>query len=183
MKKQDKNRTSNLRWLWTGLVVAAILLIMGIKLVKTNPSGSLLIAEAGATAPAPDLGADLSTPTAAPAAAVAPSDPFPAQPSAQIDWVLRNQKPAMILFHSTNCKPCITMTALVQTVRDDFEADIVFVDVITNDSSNADLVQRVQIRTIPTTVFVDRAGQGHGYIGVMPEEDLRAELAQLVSME
>ena len=183
MKKRNKNRTTNRHWLWIGLIVVAVLLIIGIKLVKTAPSGGLLVAEGGATAPAPDLSTNPSEPAAAPSPAPAQSDPFPAQPAAQIDWVLRKQKPAMILFHSTNCIPCIKMTALVEKVRADFEADIVFVDVITNDSSNAELLQRAQIRTIPTTVFIDRAGQGHGYIGVMPEEDLRAELAQLVSME
>jgi thiol-disulfide isomerase/thioredoxin len=182
VKKSDKNRASNRRWLWAGVVAVATLAIFGIKLLRSSPSGGLLIAEAGAEAPAPDLSTDASTPTSAPDTGTT-SDPFPNVPEAQIEWVLRNQKPAMILFHSTNCKPCITMTALVQQVRVDFEEDIVFVDVVTNDSANAELVQRVQIRTIPTTVFIDRAGEGQGYIGVMPEEDLRAELAKLVSTE
>lgn len=182
MKKPDKNRSSSMRWLWPSVIAVAILAILGFKLLKTSPSSGLLIAEGGAAAPAPDLAADASAPTAAPAAG-APSDPFPKVPEAQIDWVLRNQKQAMILFHSTNCIPCIKMTALVEKVRADFDTDIVFVDVITNDSSNANLIQRVQIRTIPTTVFLDRAGQGHGYIGVMPEEDLRVELTKLISTQ
>jgi thiol-disulfide isomerase/thioredoxin len=180
VKKPDKNRASNRHWLWAGVVAVAVLAVIGTKLLKTSPSSGLLIAEGGAAAPAPDLGANAAVPTSAPVAG-APSDPFPTVPAAQIEWVLRNQKPAMILFHSTNCKPCITMTALVRQVRADYEQDVVFVDVITNDSSNADLIQRVQIRTIPTTVFVDRAGQGYGYIGVMPEEDLRSDLTKLVA--
>ncbi len=110
------------------------------------------------------------------------SDPYPTEPAEQIEWVLRHNHPAMILFHSTNCKPCKVMTGLVQQVRTDFQ-HIAFIDVITNDRANAQLVQRAQIRAIPTSVFVMASGQGSGFVGAMSEEDLRAELIKLLVEE
>ena len=89
----------------------------------------------------------------------------------------------MVFFHSTDCKPCREMTVVVQEVRPDFDEHIAFIDVITNDRSNAPLVQKAQIRAIPTTVFIMASGQGHGFVGAMKEEDLRAELIKLMSEE
>jgi thiol-disulfide isomerase/thioredoxin len=177
---QPPNR---LRWLAGGLVVAAILFILFFKMSSTPATANLSVAETGAAATMPVLN---TTPAASPSTAVpaAPvSDPFPSQPEAQVDWVLRNGRPALFLFHSTNCKPCIAMTALVQKIRPDYEGRVVFVDVITNDAANATVVRRVGIQSIPTTFFIASSGSGQGYIGLMKEEDVRTELDKLVLPE
>jgi len=100
-----------------------------------------------------------------------------------VQWVLRNRKPAMVLFHSTNCRACIMMMEVVKTVRAEYEPAIVFIDVITNDQSNSDLVRQAQIRAIPTSFFITGSGQGKGFIGAMKQEDLRSELASLMPTE
>jgi len=172
-----------LRWLAAGLVIAAILLILFLKMASTPATANLSIAETGAAATVPALstGPAASPSAAAPAAPV--SDRFPSQPEAQVDWVLRNGRPALFLFHSTNCKPCIAMTALVEEVRPDYVGRIVFVDVVTNDAANAAVVRRAGIQSIPTTFFIASSGSGQGYIGLMKEEDVRAELDKLVLPE
>ena len=177
---QPPNR---MRWLAGGLVVAAILFILFFKMASTPETAYLSVAETGAAATVPVLntGPAASPSTVAPAAPV--SDPFPSQPEAQVDWVLRNGRPALFLFHSTNCKPCIAMTALVEQIRPDYEGRVVFVDVITNDAANAAVVRRAGIQSIPTTFFISSSGEGRGYIGLMKEEDVRAELDKLISTE
>jgi len=89
----------------------------------------------------------------------------------------------MILFHSTNCKPCIVMAGLVDKVRADYEPTVVFVDVITNDRSNQELIQQAQIRAIPTSFFVASSGQAKGFMGAMTEEQLRTALEDLMFEE
>lgn len=165
------------RWLAAGLVLASVVLVLAVKGLRPTSSGGLAVADTGATAVVPTLETSAAT-TSGPQASSLPADP-----AGQVDWVLENQKAALILFHSTNCKPCIAMTALVEEIRPDYAQQIVFVDVITNDAANASLVQRAGIQTIPTTFFITTAGTGHGYIGLMKEEDVRAELDKLVVTE
>lgn len=94
---------------------------------------------------------------------------------------MRNKKPAMILFHSTNCIPCKAMDKLVKKVRADYEPGIVFIDVITNNNYNTALIRSAQIQTIPTTFLLRRSGEGKRVVGAMNEEALRAELAGLLA--
>ena len=96
---------------------------------------------------------------------------------------MRNGKPALVFFHSTTCIPCKNMDALIARVRGDYEPAIVFVDVIVTDRANADLIRQARIQAIPTTFFVNNAGQGRGIMGGMDEAKLRAELDRLVNGE
>lgn len=171
------------RGLALGLLVAAVLLIIGLKALRTTTGGGLKVAEGAAPAVVPTLAASDAAPSARPSTSAYASDPWPASPEAQVEWVLRNGKSAIILFHSTNCKPCIAMSALVEQVRPAYASKVIFIDVVTNNSANANLVRRAGIRSIPTTFFVAASGEGRGYVGLMKEEDLRAELDKLARPE
>lgn len=183
MKETGKTDNSyrGLRWLALGLVAAAILFILGMKMVGSAPSDGLAVAETVGTAVVPTLVAPPANPTTTGSQGSPTTESYPVAPTAQIEWVLRYHKPAMVLFHRTNCKPCIAMTASVEQVRPDYEAQVVFVDVITNDQANATLVRQAQIRVIPTTVFITPSGDGRAFVGLMAEADLRAELASLAA--
>lgn len=111
------------------------------------------------------------------------ADPFPSTPTAQVQWVLRHKKPAMILFHSTLCRPCMMMDALVQMVRRDYEPTVVFIEVIIDDPANAVLVTQARIGSIPASLFLDRSGKVKRIVGLMKQQDLRAELARLMAEE
>jgi len=111
------------------------------------------------------------------------SAPPPAtdDPAAQIEWVESNKKPALIVYHSTNCVPCIKMEALVKAVRRDYEPKVTFIDVLTNVQANVDLWTDAGIRSIPTSDFLSASGEKNRVVGLMVEQDLRAELARLAS--
>ena len=96
---------------------------------------------------------------------------------------MRNEKPAMILFRSTNCIPCKRMEKLVDQVRGDYEPDIVFIDVIVHDRTNIELIRQARIQAIPTSFFIKASGQGKRFVGATSKEVLRAELANLLEKE
>jgi len=186
VKAREQKHTSN-RLIWGAVVAVLILGVIGLKIARGRPTPTTPAAQAAGltmtaapkqpaeaqTAPAADLTSTGPAPTATNA------DPFPAHPAAQIGWIERNRKPAMILFHSTNCIPCKAMDQLVKKVRADYEPEVVFVDVITNDRGNEALIQQAGIQAIPTTFFVAADGQGKRFVGAMQESALRAELETL----
>ncbi len=188
----SRERSTKLRWFIGLLVLVAVIVILGLK----NASESALIAlstDGPAAATVPVLGPTLTeqepsvvqtaSPTIGPAEIALDNDPFPSDPAAQVDWVLRHKKPTMVLFHSTNCKPCKLMEELVAKVRSDYEPDLVFIDVITNERSNQELVREAGIRSIPTSFFIQSSGQGKRFVGALPEDELRAQLAYAMEGE
>lgn len=169
------------RWVVGLLVIVAVIAILGYKAVEArsaapvpfSPESVEMLPMAG---PAP-------APAATAASAAQQTDPFPATPAEQASWAQRNGKGAMILFHSTNCKPCLIMEDLVKKVRADYEPDVVFVDVVTNNQANLAYVRASGIRMIPTSFFVTRDGQVKTTIGAISEAALRAELARLKAQD
>jgi len=181
----SRERSTRLRWFIGLLVLVAVVVILGLKYVRESPfialsedrpavgTGALLgptLAEQE-----PDV-VQTDAPAVGPAEVPQDDDPFPTNPAAQVEWVLRHKKPAMIFFHSTNCKPCKMMEELVAKVRSDYEPDLVFIDVVTSNRSNLELVQQAGIQAIPTSFFIQRSGQGKRFVGALPEDELRAEL-------
>lgn len=169
--------SSKYRWLVGLLVLVAVAAILLLKFRGAVSSTANLPAEKIAP------GTAALTPTPSPLSEDA--DPFPekADPATQIDWVVRHKKPAMILFHSNLCRPCLMMEALVQMVRRDYEPTVVFIEIVIDDPANADLVRAARIGSIPASLFVDRSGQVKRVVGLMKQQDLRAELARLMSEE
>ena len=98
---------------------------------------------------------------------------------ALLDQYLEEGKPTFVFFHSNNCQSCIDMIAIVDQVYPEFEDKIALVDVNVYDSANQDLLRRAKIYSIPTQVFIDRAGQGKVTMGVMTPEDFRTQLLAL----
>ena len=96
-----------------------------------------------------------------------------------LDQYLEEGKPTFVFFHSNNCQSCIDMIAIVDQVYPEFEDKIALVDVNVYDSANQDLLRRANIYSIPTQVFIDRAGEGKVTMGVMTPEDFRTQLLAL----
>ncbi|MHB0857857.1 MAG: thioredoxin family protein [Anaerolineae bacterium] len=183
------NRTHTFRVVGASLIALAVIAVLTVKAFAARdtpvPDPVQIPATTTAIAEPPST---LSQEAAVADATLSPQsgtdqDPFPASPEAQVEWVLRQQRPALVLFHSTNCIPCKTMEALVASVRGDYEPQVVFIDVITNDRANLELVQQAGIQAIPTTFFINSAGEGQRYVGAFKAEILRAELDKLLVVE
>jgi thioredoxin-related protein len=65
------------------------------------------------------------------------------------------RKATLVQFSTTFCSECRTAKAIVRDVVKDFK-DITYVEV--DAESNLDLVRRVDIRSTPTTIFLDSKG-------------------------
>ena len=65
------------------------------------------------------------------------------------------RKATLVQFSTTFCSECLTAKAIVRDVVKDFK-DITYVEV--DAESNLDLVRRVDIRSTPTTIFLDSKG-------------------------
>ena len=116
-------------------------------------------------------------------AEVDPSEPWPSSPSEQAQWALRHHRPAMILFYSTYCRPCMMMDALVQMVKRDYQPDVVFIEVLIDDPANAAILRRAKVGTIPASYFLTRSGEGKRVVGLMKQADLRAELVRIAASD
>ena len=196
--KSSKKRSNVSRVLIGLTIVAAIAVVLVLKIPKRTTTGSdtsdvfgplapdqLTVTpgelEAVTLAPADPDSAASATPSTEATQPAQQDQPFPSNPAAQIDWIARNQKPAMILFHSTTCKACKIMNGLVEKVRTDYEPRVFFIHVLTNDQSSSGLVQQAGIRLIPTSFFVQGSGTGKRFVGALEEDALRAELDQLLA--
>lgn len=100
-------------------------------------------------------------------------------PEAQLDWYLENEQPVFVFFHSTTCKSCTDMMAVVDQVYPEFKDRVGLVDVDVYASINENLLRRGRITNIPTQVFINEKGEGKTSIGGMQPDELRAELQLL----
>ena len=164
---------------WAGLLVAAAVLgVLGLKALGLGPRAARLPTGglAQVVGPVPDA-ANASM------ANSGPDDPFPTTPSEQVQWVLRYKKPAMVLVYSTVCRPCMMMDSLVQMVKRDYQPDVVFIEVVYDDPANAEVLRWAKVGTIPASYFLTRSGQGKRIVGLMKQQDLRAELARIAAAD
>ena len=65
------------------------------------------------------------------------------------------KKATIVQFSTTFCTECRTAKAIVKDVVKDYK-DVIYVEV--DAESNLDLVRRVDIRSTPTTIFLDSKG-------------------------
>jgi len=130
---------------------------------------------------AEESGGSTSTPWAtAEAASAGPSAATEdLSPEAQMDRLLAAREPVFLFFHSNSCAQCVKMTDTVEEVHPDFASSVGLVDVNVYDKQNRDLLQRANIRAIPTLIFVDAEGEVTGHVGVMEPAALRQQLAKM----
>ncbi len=100
-------------------------------------------------------------------------------PEAQFDQHLAAGKPVVAFFHSNDCVQCVKMIEVVEQVYPDFAGEVALIDVNVYDRQNQNLLRRAGIRAIPTMIFIDGAGQGQGFIGLMEMDTFRRELQRL----
>jgi thiol:disulfide interchange protein len=179
-KLSKKKKTPAIRW---GVIVGVAALIGAVLLLKSYRSSTGLAVSQDEIEPTP-LAVEMavpieSTPSGAEAAAL-PAQPTPALlPEAQLNQLLAAEEPVFVFFHSNTCVQCVKMTQIVEQVYPDFSDSVALVDVNVYDERNQNLLQRADIRVIPTLIFVDREGQAQGHIGVMESQVLREQLQAL----
>jgi len=187
-QKPEKTWTS--RWPQLAILGGVALLVAAILILKNQSAGPPAVAESEpqATATLPEaVGQTQATAELAQvhsrAAATDPDVQGSALsgelPEAQLERLLTAGQPTLAFFHSNNCVQCIKMMEVVEQVHPEFDSSVALVDVDVYDKANSRLLQRAQIRAIPTQIFFDRTGQGKMIMGAMTPDQFREQMRTL----
>ncbi len=111
-----------------------------------------------------------------------PSTPASNSPAAQeIESGKQNGESMWLLFRSATCPPCREMKKIYDRLEPEYKGKVRFISVDVDDRENAGLAKEYGITYIPATFIIDSNGElSYQEIGLMPEEDLRAELDKVV---
>ncbi len=143
-----------------GLLVIAVVAVVGIKKVKMKASGMVGCPNGVCTLPIP-AGRPLS------------EDPHPAA-AAPAEKPL----PALLELGSVNCVPCKMMAPILDELRETFDGqlEVDFIDVWKNEEAG----RQYGIRSIPTQIFFDADGNEiFRHEGFYPREDIVAKWKEL----
>ena len=183
-------QTQRSRWPQLAVLGAVALLVAAILLLKNRPADPPVAAESGpqvtatlpeavgqtqATAQLEQVSSQVAAPTPEVQASAVPDE----LPEAQLERLLAAGQPTLAFFHSNNCVQCIKMMEVVQQVYPEFDESVALVDVNVYDKANSRLLQRAQIRAIPTQIFFDRTGQGWVIMGAMTTQQFRERMQAL----
>lgn len=77
----------------------------------------------------------------------------------QIQTAQARRMPVWILVHSTMCQSCKVMERTASKVMPAFKGRVQFVDVLVDAPENKDLVRRLKVSVIPTSIFLYGSGK------------------------
>jgi len=191
---QKPQQTQRTRWPQLAVLGGVAVLAAAILLLKDRPAGPPAVAQSGpqATATLPEAvgrtetTAELAQVHSQPATAApgVPGSSLPGElPEAQLNRLLAAGQPTLAFFHSNNCIQCIKMMEVVEEVYPEFDESVALVDVNVYDETNRNLLQRAQIRAIPTQIFFDAIGQGWVIMGAMTPDQFREQMQTLAGEE
>ncbi len=167
------------------LIPGIVLILVGLILAVKAYQNTAAVADdppfqLSATLPAvpADAGPEAAAQTGHSSEQIDPTAGMP--PEAQLDYLIAAGQPTFAFFHSNDCIQCIKMIEVVDEVYPDFAGSVALVDVNVYDDENQNLLRRAGIRAIPTMFFIDSAGNGQGFMGVMETGAFRQQLQQLV---
>lgn len=98
---------------------------------------------------------------------------------AQYQRALKKHSPVFVFAHSTDCESCIIMMGIVDEVYPSFAKQIELIDVVVSEPENRPLMQALNIRAIPTMIFVDATGKMQTVVGPIEAEILEELLHNL----
>ena len=112
----------------------------------------------------------------------APTTPTSNSSAAQeIERGKQNGESMWLLFRSDTCPPCREMKKVYDRLEPEYKGKVKFIAIDVDDRENAGLTKEYGVTYIPATFIIDSNGEiTCQEIGLMPEEDLRAELDKVV---
>ena len=112
----------------------------------------------------------------------APVTPTLNSPAAQeIKSGKQNGESMWLLFRSDTCPPCREMKKVYDRLEPEYKGKVKFIAIDVDDRKNAGPAKEYGVTYIPATFIIDSNGElSYQEIGLMPEEDLRAELDKVV---
>ena len=115
------------------------------------------------------------------------SQPAPTAPASnssaarEIESGKQNGDSMWLLFRSDTCPPCREMKKIYDRLEPEYKGKVKFIAIDVDDKENAGLAKEYGVTFIPAIFIIDSNGEiTCQEIGLMPEEDLRAELDKVV---
>jgi thiol:disulfide interchange protein len=183
-KPQQTQRSS---WPQLAILGGVALLIAAVLTLKNQDAEPSPVAQGGPQTTATlaeAVGQTEATAELAPVSSQVAASALPGElPEVQLDRLLAVGQPTLAFFHSNNCVQCLKMMEVVGQVYPEFDGSVALVDVDVYDQANSRLLQRAQIRAIPTQIFFDRAGQGRVVMGAMTPGQFREQMHSLAGVE
>lgn len=85
------------------------------------------------------------------------------------DWVFKGDKPVVIDFYATWCKPCQKVAPIMEELASEYEERIVFYKVDTD--KEQELAATFNIQSIPSMLFIPMEGKPTMSSGAFPKEE------------
>ena len=97
--------------------------------------------------------------------------------AAQIERVLQEGKPAWLFFRTSSCPACVELKRSFDSLQEEYEGRVVFIDINLDDDRNGQLGREYRIGYVPQTYIINAEGQTtYQMVGTIPVEELRSEL-------
>ncbi len=99
------------------------------------------------------------------------------------EWVVEGSKnkPVFIDFWAVWCKPCVAFTPIVDEVASEMSNEMSFFKM--DADANQDTIQSLEIMAIPTYMIYMNGEMVYRDAGVLPKEDLKQLLKDLISAD
>lgn len=85
------------------------------------------------------------------------------------DWVFKGDKPVVIDFYATWCKPCQKVAPIMEELATEYEGRVVFYKVDTD--KEQELAATFNIQSIPSMLFIPMEGKPTMSTGAFPKEE------------
>lgn len=94
------------------------------------------------------------------------------------EWVFEGNRPAIIDFYATWCRPCKMTAPVVEELAKDYQGKIDFYKV--DIDKEQELATIFGIQSIPTFLFIPVKGQPTAQMGAMEKEDFEKIIKQVI---
>lgn len=91
-----------------------------------------------------------------------------------------SELPVLIDFFSPMCGPCMALLPILEDLSNEFQGKIKFVKI--NITNSRDLAQELEVRAVPTLIFVNNAEEIDRAVGYINKDQLRKNINKLLEI-
>lgn len=94
------------------------------------------------------------------------------------EWIYEGDKPAIVDFYATWCGPCKRVAPILEELAEEYDGKIVIYKVDTD--REPELAKAFGITSIPTLLFIPKAGEPQAAQGALPKEAFKKAIEEFL---